>query len=86
MANAFKRPARVRRRKLKQLGDRDGWICHVCGRAVDSSLTGNHPLQASVDHIVPRSKGGTNLSENLRLAHIRCNTDRDAASGSGPVA
>lgn len=29
--------------------------------------------RATVDHIIPRSKGGTDAAENLQLAHARCN-------------
>jgi HNH endonuclease len=31
------------------------------------------PLAASIDHIVPRSRGGTNDDGNLQIAHLRCN-------------
>lgn len=30
-------------------------------------------LRATVDHIVPKSKGGSDACENLQLAHARCN-------------
>lgn len=30
-------------------------------------------LRATVDHIVPKSKGGFDAQENLQLAHARCN-------------
>jgi HNH endonuclease len=32
-----------------------------------------HPLAAVVDHIVPRSDGGTDDPDNLQIAHWRCN-------------
>ena len=29
--------------------------------------------RATVDHIVPKSKGGSDHPDNLQLAHARCN-------------
>ena len=29
--------------------------------------------RATVDHIVPRSRGGTDAHDNVQLAHARCN-------------
>jgi hypothetical protein len=32
-----------------------------------------HPLAAVVDHILPKSRGGTDDLDNLQIAHWRCN-------------
>lgn len=44
------------------IADRDGWHCHLCKRVVAWA-------DATADHVVPRSVGGTNALTNLRLAH-----------------
>ena len=74
--------------KVKQkVGDRDGWICHIClfpipgeyrtkGPA-DGRLTDYH---ATLDHVIPKCKGGGNGLPNLKIAHMRCNQLR--ATGS----
>ena len=49
-------------------------ICGICGRPVDKALKYPHPLSASVDHIIPVSRGGHPSDiENLQLAHWTCN-------------
>lgn len=57
-----------------QLAERDGPRCALCGEDVDFSLRSPHPMSASVDHIIPRSRGGTHDADNLQLAHRTCNT------------
>lgn len=44
---------------------RDGYKCVICGDA--------DPEQLSVDHIVPRSKGGGDELDNLRTLCMPCN-------------
>lgn len=69
---------RSRRRhiSLDELGHRDRWHCHICGRKVARS-------EASADHVVPFSLGGSNRASNLRLAHLKCNVRRGAGRSPG---
>lgn len=62
--------------------ERDGWRCQICGKKVNRLLNGNHPMAASLDHILPLSKGGRHEPSNVRLAHRKCNTEK--RDGSGP--
>lgn len=60
---------------------RDGWRCGVCGEPVDDSLVYPDPRSASLDHIVPLSKGGAHSPGNVQLAHLSCNVaKRDRVS------
>lgn len=61
---------------IEQLGERDGWRCHLCRRRVNPALRAPHPQSRSFDHLVPVSRGGTDAPENLGLAHLRCNLSR----------
>ncbi len=62
--------------RIDDLGDRDSWVCWVCEGQVDGDCPVGSPHAASVDHVIPRSRGGTNDPANLRLAHRRCNGQR----------
>ena len=63
----------------RKIWERDGGICHLCFKEIES-WDGAH---MELDHVVPRSKGGTDSEDNLRAAHPSCNRmkgDRDLAS------
>lgn len=81
--------ASVRARKLQvrltwdgvtdqQIFERDGWVCLIpgCGRPIQRELKHPDPMSASVDHIVPLSRGGGDTAPNKRAAHLRCNVSR----------
>ena len=56
--------------------ERDGWVCGFCFDMVDRMAPHNSPGQATLDHITPRSLGGTDDEANLRLLHRYCNNVR----------
>lgn len=80
----FRRKSAVRRgaiavgasMTIEQLGERDGWRCHLCTRRVDRALRYPHPRSPSFDHLLPVSRGGTDAPTNLALAHLHCNVSR----------
>jgi hypothetical protein len=61
---------------VQQIGDRDGWVCWICENDVDPKAIVGSANAASTDHVVPKALGGTNESDNLRLAHRKCNSNR----------
>ena len=64
------RPAPISRRNgftinaSRRIWDRDGWQCVTCGTWKD----------LTVDHIIPRSKGGTDDDDNLQTMCRSCNS------------
>ena len=53
----------------KNLYRRDGHACQYCGRHRPSS-------ELSIDHVIPRSRGGRTTWENCVLACVRCNSKK----------
>ena len=52
---------------------RDGNVCHICLTEIDLMLARNSRFGATIDHVVPVSKGGADTLDNMRLAHWICN-------------
>ena len=50
--------------------------CKQPSRVIEFDLRRFHPRGPSMDHILPRSKGGTWDRSNLRPAHYGCNSAR----------
>jgi hypothetical protein len=61
-ASSKKPVGAVRREKLLQ---RDGDECWFCGLAMGDDCT--------IEHLIPKSKGGGNRLDNYALAHAECN-------------
>lgn len=62
-----------------RLSEAQNHRCCYCGG--DMLMIRDHPLSATVEHVIPRSQGGTNCWSNVVAAHERCNQRR----GSDPV-
>ncbi len=57
----------------REVFDRDGWRCHICGDKVDRMLPRSHSMGATIDHLVPLSQGGEDRLSNVGTAHRSCN-------------
>jgi len=76
----------VAREALKaEIRERDQGLCGLCGDPVPSELPlmpsgrvqDDHP---SLDHVVPRSLGGSDEPSNLQLTHWKCNVLKGAST------
>lgn len=72
----------IARHVKRQVFQRDGYRCAYCRLTVDNELPTEHPRRATVDHIIPRSKGGRELDRvsNLITACRRCNHEKRTMS------
>jgi HNH endonuclease len=62
--------------KRVDIYERDNWTCQLCLTSVNPNLAFPDPMCASLDHVIPLSRGGSHQSSNVQLAHLRCNTSR----------
>jgi len=53
--------------------EKDNWICQLCNKTVSKVLNRKLVDVASLDHIIPISKGGKHSYANTQLAHLSCN-------------
>ena len=60
-------PRRRPRFSARNVWARDGGVCQYTGRKLK-------PSEGNIDHVVPRSRGGTTTWENCVLAHREVNT------------
>lgn len=67
-------PTNGRIKIRKQLFDNQNGKCYICGKQM--TLDYSHPdwtIRATVDHMIPLSKGGSNSLSNCRLCCSLCN-------------
>lgn len=62
----------IRSEKRLAIYIRDGFTCAYCGR----DLRNASPRDVTLDHLLPRSAGGTNEATNLITACLHCNSQR----------
>lgn len=71
------RATRERREALRHLIRAQEGRCAICGEAMTAARN-EAPTMATIDHVVPLSRGGTDALSNLRAACLSCNTQRGA--------
>lgn len=68
----------IARRERLAIYERDGWTCQICMEPVDPDTPSGDLWSATLDHIIPQSRSliPDHSPENLRLAHLWCNSVR----------
>ena len=69
-------------KRIMKLAHRDGWQCAYCG--VETCFTGRDGPKATVDHVVPKSKGGLDHLSNCVVACDACNSAKGDQEGWSP--
>lgn len=78
-AHRHRRRARIRQSPWERFNkgeiyERDGWRCGICSKPVSKRLAYPHPMSATLDHVIPLSKGGGHTRSNVQCAHFMCNS------------
>lgn len=67
--------------------ERDKWICHLCGEpTLRKPRWKRDPLMASLDHVIPISRGGDHSYANVACSHLRCNYAKGNRGGGEQLA
>lgn len=69
LLNFYTIPNRLYRLSKKNLMARDNWSCQYCNKKLSAT-------SGTVDHVVPKSRGGVSAWENLVAACVKCNTKK----------
>jgi 5-methylcytosine-specific restriction endonuclease McrA len=69
-----------------EIAARDKFRCGLCAGRVPMGKTWPHPQSPVIDHVVPLSRGGSDLRANVQLAHSICNARKGAAGGGEQLA
>lgn len=64
--------------------ERDDWHCYLCDRDTRDVESPFDPRSATVDHVVPLTKGGEHSMSNVRCCCLACNTSKANREGVGP--
>lgn len=52
------------------------WTCWVCKQPINQRLRVPNFGAATIEHIIPLSKGGTHTWDNVAPSHYRCNMEK----------
>jgi 5-methylcytosine-specific restriction endonuclease McrA len=74
-------------KQVKRISERDGMRCTYCGcklhhRAFNPNADWTVPGYAQIEHVVPRSQGGSSSLENLVLSCRSCNSRKGTKTPS----
>lgn len=73
-----KRGAGYERFTRREIFERDGWRCGICGVLTDRSPSAHRNHRPSLDHIVPLARGGAHSRANTQCSHWICNSTKGA--------
>lgn len=69
----------------REVFERDGWRCYLCGRDTPKELSGTkEPNAPELDHVVPLAHGGPHAYANVKCSCRECNRRKGAKVPAQP--
>lgn len=71
--------SKSKQRKIVRLHAQQGGKCYFCNcdtHLLESTQNKMTPITATIEHLIPKSKGGTNAPSNLKMSCHQCNSLR----------
>lgn len=62
-----------------ELFEKYNWICNICNTKIENHRRFPDCMAATIEHVIPLSKGGTHTWDNVRPAHAKCNFEKGDA-------
>lgn len=78
LTRAMRRLVQVEVVSSEVVFDRDDWICQICHEDIPRDSSWPDALSASLDHILPLSRGGEHSYVNCQASHLGCNRSKGA--------
>lgn len=70
------RDARVEHVDFAEVLARDAWMCGLCSEPIPRDAVWPDRLTASLDHVIPLSRGGEHSMGNVQASHLGCNSSK----------
>jgi 5-methylcytosine-specific restriction endonuclease McrA len=60
----------------RSIFERDGYRCHRCKKKCLRKWPPNHPLEPTIDHLIPMALKGPHTPENVACCCRKCNSEK----------
>lgn len=82
---AYKNNAKHEKYNISDVINFYGTVCYICSNEIDFSAPRRVGLKGweqglHIDHVIPISKGGDDILENIRPTHGKCNISKGSSS------
>lgn len=59
---------------VQEIYYRDKGLCYICEELINTDYPPRHRMSITIHHVLPLTKGGNDLKDNVVIAHYSCNS------------